>query len=330
MAEQPNNKQPYFQPFDVSKPVRPRKEAELIEERLAIGRRAWLQEHKTHFFIAIGIAVVVLFALFIFIYARSTNPMGRLVHSASKDFGTSFDYHITFSRNDNPYMTYDGAVEVNRGAHTVNAYYSADYVDYTYKGALMTEDNNAFKGSCYQEKWSVEDCTNRAQDFFEFDSDFKRGDFNGGALLRFLGLNTKYSAEELEKLESRFRSRLSASGDYVTIRKTSVEGGTEFVYEIKMNMICESLVEEGAPLFYRSTDYDSFKLLFEANRTELEQANCTMRYVVDSHGYLSEFSLTVETDDELYAMDCEMSNFGTAEVNIPDSFKEAVTAEGLK
>lgn len=326
MAEFSNGSQPDFQPVDVSEPREIRRESEILEEQAAFRRSEWFRSHMTVIFAVVGVVLVALIVVGILFYSQKANPLSRVLQAASKDFGTKFNYTITLSADDAPAMHYEGSIDSDRGSHQLSAVYQADYGTYTYTGAVTSVKNKAYKGSLYKEKWTIEECTAQTHDFFDFEADFARGEFDGGALLRFLGLTSEFSADELNRFESWFRQRLSTESDIATITSSAVEGGTETTFELQLSELFREIAEEGAPLFYHSSDYDSFKLRYEANKPELERSKCTMRGVVNASGYLSEFSLNVKTVKESYTLDCVMSDFGKAKVELPEAFTDAVSA----
>ena len=325
MAETNNNHQREFDLGDVSRPVKPESEAGIIREQVAFRRSEWLRSHMTLLFAAVSIVLVALIIWATVFYSRQTNPIGKLTQATAKDFDTSFSFKVTASVNDQPGMSYQGLIDVSRSAHRINAVYDADYGNYTYSGAVYSENNRAVKGNYYKDKWTVDDCTDQMHDFFDFEVDYSRGEFDGGALLRFLGLSSEYSADELNRFEKRLRQRLASDKAVARITTQSTENGTEYIYDISLSEVFDDIIENGASLFYHATDYDAFKQRCESNRLRLGRAHCTMRYTIDPRGYLSRFSLNVTTDGESYTLDCVMTDFGSAKVELPEPFLEAAT-----
>ena len=300
----------------------PRRESDILAEQAALRRGEWLRSHMTLIFAAVGVVLVAVIIIGILFYSRHTNPVSRMIQASAKDFNTSFNFKVTLSEGDTPRMSYTGAIDVNRSSHRINAVYDADYGDYSYAGAVYSENNKAVKGYYYNEKWTVEDCSDRMHDFFDFEVDFSRGEFDGGALLRFLGLSSEYSSEELNRFEAKLCQRLVSDGDLARLTTQQTDAGIEYTYDITLSEIFDDIIENGAPLFYHAPDYDAFKLRYEANRQEIEGARCTMRYTIDPQGYLSHFGLSVKTGGEIYALDCEMTDFGAAAVELPEAFLE--------
>ena len=312
-----------FQAIDVSEPRAPVREMEIIEEALAIRRRDWIKTHLSYLYGVIGVIVVGLIVFGIYMYFQSTNPMSRFTGSLSKDFSSSFDYDVKVTEDDQAVMSYQGSVFVNRSKHIVESVYEADYNSYTYTGAVYAHEKNAVKGSLYKGQWTTHDCADSAQDFFEFDKAFRSGGFDGGAFLRFTGLTSDYSTRELNNMVSVLKSRLSTNSSIASIKTEKIEGGTRFDYTINLYELFSMIKDKGASVFYRATDYDKFVALFDTNKSIIEGADCTISFVVDSSGYMTSFDMTVKAEEKSYGLSCRMSNFGNAEVEIPDAFLKA-------
>lgn len=312
-----------FQAIDVSEPRAPVKEMEIIEEALAIRRRDWIKTHLSYIYAGVGVIVVGLIVFGIYMYFQSTNPMSRFISSLSKDFSTSFHYDVKITENDTPMMSYTGDIAVDRSKHTIESLYEADYNSYTYTGAVYAQNKTAVKGSYYNNKWTTHDCADNAQDFFDFDKAFRSGGFDGGAFLRFTGLTSDYSTRELNHAVGVLKQRLSTNSSIATIKTEKAENGTRYHYVINLYELFSMIKEDGASVFYRATDYDKFVALFDANKAILESADCTANFVVNSAGYMTSFDMTVMAEGQSYGLSCEMSDFSTAKVEIPDSFLKA-------
>lgn len=312
-----------FQAIDVSEPRAPVKEMEIIEEALAIRRRDWIKTHLSYIYAGVGVIVVALIVFGIYMYFQSTNPMSRFISSLSKDFSTSFHYDVKITENEKPMMSFTGDIAVDRSKHKIESLYEADYNSYTYTGAVYAQNKSAAKGSFYNNKWTTHDCTDNAQDFFDFDKAFRAGGFDGGAFLRFTGLTSDYSTRELNHAVGVLKQRLSTNSPIATIKAEKAEDGTRYRYIINLYELFSMIKKDGASVFYRATDYDKFVALFDANKTVLENADCTASFVVDSAGYMTSFEMTVMTEGQSYGLTCEMSDFSTAKVEVPESFLKA-------
>lgn len=316
-----------FDPIDVSEPRAPRKEKELIKEALAQERRDWLRVHMSYIFAVAGVVIVALIAVFIYLYYQSNNPMGQFIRSIGKDFNTSFDFSIKITEDNKDLMRYNGTIEMNRSKHTLEVLYDADYDRYTYIGAVHADDTTARTGSLYQGTWTAHDCFEQAQNFFEFDRNFSSGSFDGGSFLRFTGLTSDYSASELERFFGTLRKRLSTDSAIATITSTKSDEGTRYDYDISLQELLSMIQENGAPVFYRVSDYDKFSEAVIGNSRVIENAECTVGFFVDSSGYMTQFDMTLTADGTQYGLSCTMENFGTAQVELPQEFLDAAALQ---
>ena len=314
---------PESQPVDVSEPREPLSESEEFEKEQASRRRDWFRTHRTIIFAGIGLVVVALIVFGMILYLQRTNPMSRFTASLAKDFSSSFRYDIKVTEDDKPVMSYDGTISVDRNKHDLSALYQADYNSYTYTGAVYAHEKDNVKGSYYNKKWAIRDCTESVKDFFDFDKDFRAGKFNTGAFLRFTKLTSDYTTEELNKTIGVLKQRLSTDSPIATITTQNVDGGKRYDYTINLYELFSKIKEEGAPIFFRATDYDEFATLFNANKSVLENAECNASFEIDSAGYMTSFDITVKAEGQTFGLSCTMSDFSSAEVDIPESFFEA-------
>lgn len=309
-----------FEAPDVSEPQTPRRVSEIREEEKAFRRQSWIKTHLTHIFVVIGIVIVALTALLILMYYRSTNPLSRFSAAVTKDFGTSFDFDVQLTQKDKTVMRYQGSVDSDRSAHEINVLYQADYGSYQYTGAVLTADGKSMRGSYYKDQWTVYDCTERVQDFYDFDRSFSSGRFNSGAFLRFTGLTADYEAKEFESFVNTLMNRMTTNSPIATITSSRSDDGTHYDYRINPGELFEMVKKDGASIFHRSSDYDKFLSTYEENAQLLETAKCDLNYTIDNAGYLSALDLTVRDGEDVYGMSCRMSNFASAEVSLPEGF----------
>lgn len=314
---------PEFHSVDVSEPREPLSESEEYEKEQASRRSEWFRRHRTIIFAGIGLVVVALIVFGIYLYFQHTNPMSRFTASLAKNFSSSFRYEIKMTEDDKPVMSYDGTISVDRNKHDLSALYQADYNSYTYTGAVYAHDKDNVKGSYYNKKWVIRDCTDSVRDFFDFDKDFRAGKFNTGAFLRFAKLTSDYSTDELNKTIGVLKQRLSTNSPIATITTQNVDGGKRYDYTINLYELFSKIEEEGAPIFFRATDYDEFAALFNTNKSVLENAECTASFEIDSAGYMTSFHITIKAEGQTFGLSCAMSDFSSAEVDIPESFFKA-------
>lgn len=305
--------------------ARPLTEKEFIKEQLRLRRMRWIRDHRTLLYTAVGILLVVIIFLFIRVYSAGSDPLNRLVQSCVKDFGTSFDFTVTLSEDNEPSMRYKGTLECDRNTQSLQSSYQADYGSYTYSAAVWADNGQAAKGSFYQEKWVIDDCSEQIRDFFTLDKSVKNGDLDAGALLRFLGMTSDFSSEELDRFSGAFTKRLVSDKNIAVIKASPDQAGTRYDYDIDLGALFRLIVDDGAPIFFHSSDYNIFAERYEANKRNIEASACRMSYLIDAQGYLTNFRLEVDTDGTLYTLDCTMSNFGEAKANLPEAFVQAAT-----
>lgn len=306
--------------MDVSEPRAPRKEIDIIEEELANRRRAWIREHMVYLYAAAGVVIVALIVLSISIYERSTNPISRFINASAKDFGTPFSFTVTLSEDNKPQMTYTGSIDVDRTDHEIRAVYDATYDAYFYRGAVFANDKYSVTGSLYGGKWEARDCSPQVLDFFDFDTDWRKGTFDGAAFLRFTDIASDYSTRETNRLMNLLKQRLSTNSDVATFTAEKTDGDTRYDYDISLITLFDLIEKDGASLFYRASEYDAYAAKFELNRDIIEKSRCTMHFIINVDGYLTEFGFEVTAGGVDYALSCTMSEFGTAQVEIPDAF----------
>lgn len=328
MADSENSKikNDGFDAPDVSMPTDPHKELEIIEEEIADRRRSWRRAHMHIFFVILGVLIVGLIFLGIHLYNNRNNPMGRLVSSSGKDFDTSFSFDVTVEKDGAAVMRYDGTYSADIPAHGLKIAYNADYNDYQYTNVIFAEGETAYKGNYYNGRWMVSDCTDKVQDFFDFHTDYRRGGFDGGAFLRFVGLTSDYTAGELEKFVRLLENRLGTNSSMSTYTMTLGDGYTGYTLSLNIDEIFSEVAADGAPLFYRASDYDKFCARYKANADIIKRAGCTVSFEMNDDGYMQAFSIVLNVSGEEYAVYCHMSDFGTAEPDIPEDFYKAKTA----
>lgn len=308
-----------FQPVDVSQPREVRRERDIIAEERREFRKMWFRDHRVHIFLAVGALVVAIVVLVAVLYQKSANPWSKLIKAASKDLDGSFSFSADVSIDDDRIMSYNGSVDIDRGRQIVNAVYDADYTDYSYSAAVM----DYASGTLYDGVWRVEDCEDKVHDFFDFDTDYRKGSFDAGAFLRFTGLNTTFYSAELQNFVDSLRDKLSSESNLAHITTESSPDGTTYIYKISLKELFDLVLNDGAPVFNRSADYDYFKALYKANYDNIDRSYCTIEYKINAKGYLTDIAVMVKTGDHSYTISLALSDFGTAKVIFPKEFTDA-------
>ena len=299
------------------------KEIEIIEQEMRQRRKSWLRSHMTAIYIVAGILIAVLVFFGIKWYNDSHSPINRLISASGKNLGSSFSFHVTAQKNAEVVMSYDGAVKIDPSDKTIYAAYDAAYSSYSYQNILYSSGKRYYKGNLYQNQWVVSECTERAQEFFDFYTDYRHGDFDGGSFLRFTGLNSVFSSTELESFLDTVKSRLSTDSAIAKITTLRADGYTSYHYDIDLKELLDLIRNRGASIFYTSPDYNRFVARLDANAENIDKALCTLDFTITSSGYLSDLKLCIQTQENTYTVHAEMDHFGEAEPKIPDEFFEA-------
>lgn len=295
----------------------------VIEEAMAQRRKDWVRSHQTLLFTIAGAIIVAIVFLGIKIYNDHSNPMTQLLRSSANNLSSSFSFEISAAKNGDTMMEFEGEAGFNTSAQRLEIEYRADYNDYQYRNVIYTHEGTTYKGNYYNGQWTIADHSEKAADFFDFMADYKKGNFDGNAFLRFIGYNTKYSGAELTSFLDTLRSRMSTNSSIAQISTVNDGGAVTYDYTISLPDIVKLIEEQGASVFLRSTDYDNFIAKIKQNTDNIDRAECKLSFTVTSGGNLSNLKLTINTGTDTYVIQALMSDFGSAEVNIPEDFFEA-------
>ena len=293
---------------------------ELDNEKPISPRRMWLKTHM--YLVYIGAAVLLIIAIFfgIRIYKNASHPLTKFMSASAKDFNSSFSFEVNATENGKSVMKYTGSYEADPAKQNVKVIYDADYVTYTYTGAVSSEGNTRISGNLYDGKWRVHDCSERVLNFFDFNTDYRAGGFDSASFLRFTDLTSSFSAEELNGFMKLFKNRMDGGSPLAKVDITSENGSKVYTYDVNLAEFFSLVRDKGAPIFFSSIDYDKFCALYELNEKTIAGSECRFVYTIDDQGWLTDMSLTLTLGEEEYAVNCTMSDFGTAEVKIPDEF----------
>ena len=219
-------------------------------------------------------------------------------------------------------MTYRGAAKINPSAQSVVIAYDADCKEYTYTNVVYTNGAISYKGNYYNGQWTLSNCTERVQEFFDFYTDYRKGDFDSGSFLRFTELNNLLNSYEFDKFMDTVRSRLSTDSPVATIT-SSREGDTAvYHYDLNVKELFELIRNQGASIFYTSPDYNNFVARLNANSENIDKASGSLDFTVNGSGYMSSLALRIDTGSDTYDIRAKMDNFGSAEPDVPDAFYE--------
>ena len=303
------------------------REIETLRRDRTQQRKDWFRYNRTLIMVIASVLAVVLIFFGIKAFNDRSNPMSRFFTSASKNLSSSFSFDITAEKDGAAMQHYTGTAQSKPDSRSLMIMYDADCVDYQYTNVLYTDDKTTYKGNYYNGLWTISDRTDRVQDYFEFFNNFRKGNFDGGSFLRFFDKSYDYSSNDLNKLVNLVKDRLSTDSNIAKITTTKDDTGTTYRYDVDVDAVFELIVSQGASVFVRSTDYDTFVKKVDANRAEIEATKCTFSFIVTPEGYLSRVELELSAPDASYAFRCEMNDYSAAVPEIPDEFYEAAGVE---
>ena len=301
-------------------------ENELDLEPPVSPRKQWIKEHLT--LIYVGAAAILIIAIFFGIrwYNNANHPITKFMAASAKNFNSSFTFELEASENGKTVMTYSGSYEADPGKQNLKAVYNADYGDYTYTGCVYSEDGLRASGSLYDGKWRVRDCTEKVLNFFDFNTDYRAGHFDGASFLRFTDLTSSYSADELNSFMKLFKTRMDGNSPLASLEVTSDDGEKTYTFAIDVGEFFDLVRDKGASIFFSAIDYDAFCALYELNEKSVGRSECTFSYTIDSAGWLTAMDLSVTAGGDSFALSCRFDDFGKTEVEIPTKFYEEIVA----
>lgn len=302
-------------------------ESELETEKPISPRRQWIKDHMV--VIYFGAAILLIIAIFFGIraYQNANHPIARFMAASAKNFNSSFSFDVEVTENGNTMMRYQGAYTADSSKQNVKAYYEADYGSYSYIGAVYAEGETRVSGNLYNGEWRLRDCSEKVLNFFDFNTDYKAGRFDGASFLRFTELTSRYSADELNDFMKLFKSRMSGDSELAKAEITSSGDSKNYTFDIDLQEFFDLVRDKGASIFFSAIDYDAFCSMYEMNEDTIRRADCTFSYTINNAGWLTGMRLSLTVNGEEYAVECTMDDFGKAEVNLPSAFMEAVEAE---
>ncbi len=302
-------------------------ESELETDQPVFSLRDWIKDHLI--VIYFGAAILLIIAIFVGIsaYQNANHPIAKFMSASSKNFNSSFRFDLEMIENGNTQMRYKGTYSANPSKQNVKALYDADYGSYSYMGAVYSEGETRVNGNLYNGKWRLRDCTEKVLNFFDFNTKYKAGHFDGASFLRFTDLTSRYSADELNTFMKLIKSRMAGDSDLATAKITSSGDSKTYTFEINLREFFDLVRDKGASVFFSSLDYDAFCSMYKQNESTVRQADCIFTYTINNAGWMTEMSLSVTVGDEEYTVKCTMDDFGEAAVNFPSTFMDALEAE---
>lgn len=302
-------------------------ESELDVEKPESPRRVWIKEHMTAIYIGAAILLIIAVFVGIRIYNSANHPIAKFMSASAKDFNSSFTFEAEASVDGKTVMSYSGAYEADPSKQNVEVIYDADYGDYTYTGAVYAEGETRVSGSLYDGKWRVRDCSEKVLNFFDFNTDYRAGSFDGASFLRFTELTSQFSAKELNSFMKLFKDRMSGSTALARLTVTSQNGEKTYSFDISVSEFFDLVRDKGASIFFSAIDYDAFCALYELNESAVKSSDCRFSYTIDSKGSMTALSLSLTVGGETYAVSCKIDDVGSTKVDIPRKFFEALVAQ---
>ena len=111
---------------------------------------------------------------------------------------------------------------------------------------------------------------------------------------------------------------------FCPIKTDKADGESRYHYDISVQALYDMVKEDGASIFYRASDYDTFCASYELNKDIITAAKCTVDFTVNGSGNMTLLDAKITANGKTYGLTCRMSDFGKTEVEIPEGFlKEA-------
>ena len=282
-------------------------------------------------FVGAAVALVVLVFAIIFLVNTASSSLEKFNKAVVKNFESdSFDYHISAGIDDKTLMDYEGSLVFELDTQTFESVYHATYENYEYDSVTYAHGADAFSGSYYGGKWSVENFTNKALDFFSFYRNYEKGKFDAGSAVRFTGLNNTFDAVQLQYSIENMIKELSGSYAQKHILCQSVEtdeNGTTITFEPKNDEVADIVLNNISSAFTSAKEFEKFKEVIEGSTDNLSKSQTVISFTISRDKYLTDIHLAHTVNGKCYKIDVKMSNFGSAEVEIPDSFMVATGKE---
>lgn len=286
---------------------------------------------KFNVFVIVALVVVVLIIGITFAVNYDNNALQMFQKSSTKNFESgSFEYNVSASIDGVTYMDYTGQIEVDLNPQQFKSVYHAVYENYEYDAVAYAEGTQAYRGNYYGGKWSIEDYTDRALDFFDFYRDYRKGEFDAGAAVRFTQTNSTFNAEQFKISVDNIINELSKSSnmnDILHAETVNTETGTTVTFTPDMSLLTDVIVDNIGSAYTSANSYNEFKEAVENSRSNLDSAVLVLTYSIDNSGFLTEFCIDYTINGTTYDIVVKMSGFGQAQAQIPEGFYIAAGIE---
>lgn len=288
---------------------------------------------KLKFSMLVIVALVLVFVVIVSIFSINLNNNSfKKFHRASiKNFESSgFEYEVSAGINGENYMSYAGALEFDLRDQILESQYHAVYTDYEYDAVSYAHKSQAYRGNYYGGRWTVEEYTEKALDFFSFYRSYKRGEFDAGALVRFTETNDIFRAVQLRNSTMATIEELSkptAINNILHQKIQSTENGTVYTFTPDMDEVMAIVTRNVASAYSSAKEYNEVKQRIDESMTNLENAQTTVSYTISLDKYLTDIEIVHIVNGDRYVIEIHMSNFGKTDVEVADGF---LTAAGVE
>lgn len=293
---------------------------------------SWIRKHIVLIGIVLGVLIIAVAIIISLFSLRTSNPLASFQNATSKAIDSSgFNFKMNVKVNDKDYLNVDGAMNFNTRESIYNSRYTAAYNTYKYDGLVCSFGKSGYRGVNLKKEWAVEDCRAKIVDFFDFYQDFRRHRFDANAFISLFDLNGVYNSKDLQKAVDTFIK----DTNYLTVNSMGgysyeSEEGTVYEFKPRVATIME-LVKDSIPSIYSNSEgYEKFLAKYELNKDNFSNEVIHFSYVIDKEGYLKRFLLEINNGKSLSSFEFLLSDYGKAEVVIPDEFYEAAGISASK
>lgn len=286
---------------------------------------------KFPIFVTVAIVLVLMIVVGMFCINYQNNSLKMFVDASVNNFECgSFDYKVTASVDDVVCQDFDGAIEFDHNNQYFLSAYHAVYEDYEYDAVAYANGADAYRGNYYDGEWIVENYTDRALDFFGFYRDYRKGEFDAGAAVRFTGTTEKYNAVYLDKAVKSIAKELTKTSTLNDVLCQSVESTDEYttiIFTPKMDELCNIIIEHIGSAYTSAIAYSDYKDRITDSAENLKKAQAVLSYTVDKDSYLTDIVIDYTVEGHNFVIDINMSNFSTAKAQVAEGFYEAAGIE---
>lgn len=286
--------------------------------------------HRRHPVLTVVIISAVILSLVVggfVMFFRRSNPVSCFYSAAAQTFDAGCAFDTTAAFNGAEVMHYNGAMTMDRGAQSLRIALDAEVTDYSYRNVVYTDGKTSYLGNYYKGQWTVQDCSSRVLDFFDFYTDFRRHSFDAGSYLRFVDKTSEYNADELKAAVEKLLSKFANANDLTNLKVKSEDGATRYTYSLDIAAITTYLHDEGGPIFFSAEAFAAFRDKAEYNADTLSDAQVRLWFVVNDDGYMTECGMVIASNGQNYQLNTVFSEFGTAVPDIDEGFYSAASID---